>query len=603
MQIHVAKYDLALTTRLFAIALCACLSIHTPLAKAETALQKLQNSLGKLQNQAKVNNGRQDISGEIDSAFVNMLPDDSSLPAVLSASPNNYAPIGSLGALATFKNVVELPDGTTFIGASGRILLATNRGREWTVIGSNLQEMTGFTALPDRKLFYSTLGGVLRSDDMGRTWKKLGGINVGGWGMATDSKGSVYVYGNPGLHQSDDGGITWREVNPQTNGNVKDVSGLYADSNGDIYAALHYGIFLRRAGENSWARISSTVNGHTIVAGNRGRVCTFGTLEGEGWTNSLITDSGRNTTKWGNAGTQAPATRSCAIDSSGYVYTAPKFSPRLDVTYKSNDKKIIIARIPGEFSAFAITQSDMMYLIDGTGKLAAVDLDAGRKRSNEIRRELEASGFEIAGGFAASDHWLRNTYLVRQSSQGLPTRYVVSSSGRWFQRDEDPALYPHGRDPNDKLAIHKSIVAAFPRDRMIAMPGKGKPMIIVKSAWDCPYCRLLESWLKQEGMAYYVIPMALSENNGVVSEWAWCAPDRAKAWSSALATKGKIAKTQCQGYGQLYTDFVLDNPLSYGKPATPTPLIYFADGSTMSGFDLQKQNDFKVRVMRAGSVD
>ena len=580
----------------------------TSFTHSENFLEKLQKKADKAQQQTGITPNKPGQQKAISSPGMNLssgeaLPPLFTSPLFMSIPGAKRIP----GAYTeSFYSAVEMQDGTIFVAMKSALLATKNRGAEWTVLPGKYDAMNGFTALQDGKLFQSVgLKGILRSDDNGYTWKAMNsGLPDALFGqMASNSQGTLYVASSVGLHQSTDQGLTWQWLTSTDYKNV--VYSMYVDVNDDLYADIHTlqaeGLYVKKGGIGPWQLV---IGGDwRQISGNNGRVCAYGAPFSHkgGSLNILITDGGTKTTSWPNS---TGTTRRCAVDVEGNVYNPGAYqagSSRTILYFSRAAGRVTALSLAGETTSMLITRSNVMLRVDSKNEVTVTDLPKVAARSAEIKKLVEAAGFPTTREFSATDSWLTGVFDIHQFEGNVSTKFQVSPGGAWRRKDRDPAFLSIDGSKSLSVtdpAVAKSIALALPRDKMIPIPGKSKPVAIVMSAWDCPICKVLEVWLSTQGYAYFVVPLALVERNGPVAQSVWCSNDRLSAWKSAMNRKPIAPVKECADWDYLHGNFVLENPLS--KLGKVYPEIYLADGTVINGFSPEKAAALKAKISQAG---
>lgn len=107
--------------------------------------------------------------------------------------------------------------------------------------------------------------------------------------------------------------------------------------------------------------------------------------------------------------------------------------------------------------------------------------------------------------------------------------------------------------------------------------GKGSRVVALFEDPECVYCQKVHKFLDaQTDVTIYAFPIPTTSSRPA-AEAAWCAPDRAAAWTR-LMTRGEAT-----GAGGCATsiDAVIDWARARGINGTPT--LFFADGSRVDG--------------------
>jgi len=112
--------------------------------------------------------------------------------------------------------------------------------------------------------------------------------------------------------------------------------------------------------------------------------------------------------------------------------------------------------------------------------------------------------------------------------------------------------------------------------------GSGTRKFAIFADADCPYCKRLESEIKQlDDVTIYTFLYPLDQlhpDAARKSTLIWCAPDRAKAWDEYFET-GVLPKNK----GDCATPIQETTRLGERMRVTATPTMVFADGSVVPG--------------------
>jgi thiol:disulfide interchange protein DsbC len=133
---------------------------------------------------------------------------------------------------------------------------------------------------------------------------------------------------------------------------------------------------------------------------------------------------------------------------------------------------------------------------------------------------------------------------------------------------------------NDEL--NKVDFASLPLANAVkVVKGNGARKIAVFSDPNCPYCKRLETTLKEVDnvTVYTFLYPVLSPDSGVKSKSIWCSSDRAKAWQAwMLDHQTPTASGNCD-------TSVLQKNLALGQQlnVTGTPTIFLTDGRRLPG--------------------
>ena len=137
--------------------------------------------------------------------------------------------------------------------------------------------------------------------------------------------------------------------------------------------------------------------------------------------------------------------------------------------------------------------------------------------------------------------------------------------------------------PEGRIRWLKERVGQLPLERLILVKRSKPPVAVIWSAPDCPFCRRLEEALEQEGVSAYVAPVGLAEEGYQRAAAAYCSNDPGKAWSAAML--GKPAAGPPRPGCTYPRDMLGDIGFFFGQGRLATPIVVFADGSTVTGWD------------------
>jgi len=184
----------------------------------------------------------------------------------------------------------------------------------------------------------------------------------------------------------------------------------------------------------------------------------------------------------------------------------------------------------------------------------------------------------------------------------LPGLYEIRMGSNIAYSNEEGKLWVVGRlyDParnrdltvetTSEVSARESRVGAtatpakpetWPReDAIVRTVGNGSRALIVVTDADCGYCRRLESELSRlDNVTIYLYPVALL-GSGAMAEAAWCAPDRAAAWTKVMSGREVIAPNGgCANPVRRNTDRAIEA----GVRGTPT--LIRADGARLAGYN------------------
>ncbi len=199
----------------------------------------------------------------------------------------------------------------------------------------------------------------------------------------------------------------------------------------------------------------------------------------------------------------------------------------------------------------------------------------------------KAIGAPLRPGFRVEPTLFPHYYALRNASGQSAyfrddLRWTANVRSAGWSIDE-------GRRPSaaEFAQWQRSLAGSIPTGLAIPVRRQTRFLAIVWSAPDCPFCRRLEQFLDDEGISVYVVPVGLSEQGFARAARAWCSEDPVAAWRAAFAVdaaRPSTAARERSGCSYPRGAFVdVGFFLGRGRPATP--IIVFADGSSISGWD------------------
>ncbi len=182
------------------------------------------------------------------------------------------------------------PAGTLFMGTFGDgIYKSRDGGLHWEAVSEGLGDPYIMTLLiqpsggkaPDGSkgmIFAGTARfGVFRSPDGGLHWEKVntGLINTQVSALLFDLQGKLYAATGNGVFRSEDRGDRWTAYNTGLDDVL--VRSMIMDRNGTLYAGTGgKGLYKRKAGQQSWERLTRGFEGERGLRENFIRVLTLG---------------------------------------------------------------------------------------------------------------------------------------------------------------------------------------------------------------------------------------------------------------------------------------------------------------------------------------
>lgn len=146
-------------------------------------------------------------------------------------------------------------------------------------------------------------------------------------------------------------------------------------------------------------------------------------------------------------------------------------------------------------------------------------------------------------------------------------------------------------DPLVFAQRQRELVKSIPLELLIPVRRETRFVAVVWSAPDCPFCRRLEHFLEAEGISVYVAPIGLSTDGFARTARAWCAKDPSAAWRSLFVAvrEALLSPPSGERTGCAYPrDALIDVGFFLGGGRPATPVVVFADGSSIVGWDDQR---------------
>ncbi|CAD6871693.1 thioredoxin fold domain-containing protein [Methylomonas fluvii] len=176
-------------------------------------------------------------------------------------------------------------------------------------------------------------------------------------------------------------------------------------------------------------------------------------------------------------------------------------------------------------------------------------------------------------------------YAVRSGQPGAPSAYFredmawlgnVRTQG-WSIRS------PLESNSEGKRNWLKEQIKYLPFENLIFIQRRKPAVAIIWSAPDCPFCRKLERALEQEDVSAFIAPIGLTEEGYRQAANIYCSSNAAKSWQAMIRgnTSSEPTSADCSYPREMMNDIGFF--LGMGRMATP--IVVFADGSTISGWD------------------
>ena len=196
-----------------------------------------------------------------------------------------------------------------------------------------------------------------------------------------------------------------------------------------------------------------------------------------------------------------------------------------------------------------------------------------------------ATGRPLRDGHRIEATVFPDYYAVRSGNVGGPAAYFRNDM-MWTANIKSTgwSTMPLSESSAESQAHWlKEQVEHLPLDKLILVKRDKPPVAVIWSAPDCPFCRRLESALERENVSVYVAPVGLSEEGYRLSAELYCAQDPAKAWTATMQG-GQVNNTPRPGC-VYQRDMLGDIGFFIGRGHPVTPIVAFADGTTITGWD------------------
>ena len=196
-----------------------------------------------------------------------------------------------------------------------------------------------------------------------------------------------------------------------------------------------------------------------------------------------------------------------------------------------------------------------------------------------------ATGRPLREGHRIEPTVFSGYYAVRSGSIGGPAAYFRQDM-LWTANVKTSGWSANASSESSAEAQANWLreqVEHLPLDKLIFIKRNKPPIAVIWSAPDCPFCRRLESALERENVSVYVAPVGLSEEGYQLSAELYCAQDSAKAWTAAMQG-GQVNSTPRPGC-VYQRDMLGDIGFFIGRGHPVTPIVAFADGTTITGWD------------------
>jgi hypothetical protein len=146
--------------------------------------------------------------------------------------------------------------------------------------------------------------------------------------------------------------------------------------------------------------------------------------------------------------------------------------------------------------------------------------------------------------------------------------------------------------------LHANALPHLPLRDAILLGDSSKPVrIAVMSAIECIPCLAFEKDMKTAGIAYYVFPTSLFDENRATVAAIWCQADRAQAWTNAMGKHvfPRSTPPQCN-----YPDREIRVLRAFYSYLTPT--LLYADGTTSAYRGMEPLRERMATLERSGAA-
>lgn len=230
--------------------------------------------------------------------------------------------------------------------------------------------------------------------------------------------------------------------------------------------------------------------------------------------------------------------------------------------------------------------------VPGSAAAAGAGLNTPGTPEFEARQQLLARFPKalLKGDYVARTEF-EEVWAIRNTSKTLP-RYFGADM-KWYINVPEPFGFmetceqPLGKAGFD--AMRKGLAAQIDTKPWHLVKGRGRPVLVVYSAWDCPYSRRMEAELRRAGISYYLVPAGLEDKSTALARRIYATPEFDRQWQELL-TKGTISGklgVQARPYPEdAATDlaFIFKTVSGIPSPAPATPLFIFKDGRSGEGW-------------------
>lgn len=211
------------------------------------------------------------------------------------------------------------------------------------------------------------------------------------------------------------------------------------------------------------------------------------------------------------------------------------------------------------------------------------------------------TGMALRPGFRIEPTVFPRYYALRSDAPGRPSAYFRDDM-KWTANVRSPGWSTSDAAEGSAeglLRWQRERVQALPFERLVKVKRRTPFVAVIWSAPDCPICRKLERSLEEAGASVYLVPVGLSADGFRRSAQVYCSADPAGAWRAAMgegpAAGGGPAREGCR-YPH---DTMVDIGFFLGRGRLATPIVVFADGSSIVGWD-DERGPARLRQVIAG---
>jgi hypothetical protein len=197
------------------------------------------------------------------------------------------------------------------------------------------------------------------------------------------------------------------------------------------------------------------------------------------------------------------------------------------------------------------------------------------------------TGITLRAGHRIEPTIFSGYYAVRSGQAGKPSAYFREDMV-WLGNVKLQGWAVHSPSENSLAGRHAWLqkqLKQIPLDQLILVKRAKPPTVVVWSAPDCPFCRKLEKTLAQEDVSAYVVPVGVSEKGFQQAAQVYCANNPSRAWTAVM--EGTEINDQVRSSCVYPRDMLNDIGFFFGMGRMATPIVIFADGATVIGWNDQ----------------